>query len=81
MNVPGHEVAPDIRLFYVIIQCIPIPLMMKFTSSNSIIVPVVLKKQAPLKQLYKSMNSYLKDAIEDRGLDRMKHSTKLILSE
>lgn len=55
--------------------------MMKFTSSNSIIVPVVLKKQAPLKQLYKSMNSYLKDAIEDRGLDRMKHSTKLILSE
>ena len=44
INVPGHDIAQDTRLFYVIIQCIPIPLMMKFTSSNSIIVPVVLKK-------------------------------------
>lgn len=69
------------RLFYVIVQCIPIPLMKRFTSSKSIIVPVILNRQQPLKQIYKSVNGYLKHAIEDQGLNKMKHSTKLILSE
>ena len=90
MNIPGidltlndGEVPTDeqTRLFYVIVQCIPIPLMKRFTSSSSIIVPIILRKQQPLKQIYKSMNGYLKQAIEDRGFSKMKNSTKLILSE
>ena len=90
MNIPGIDLTVNereaqaeeqTRLFYVIVQCIPIPLMKRFTSSNSIIVPVILHRQQPLKQIYKSMNGYLKHAIEDRGLSQMKHSTKLILSE
>ena len=77
-EAPADELT---RMFYVIVQCIPIPLMKRFTNSNSIIVPVILNKQQPLKQIYKSMNGYLKHAIEERGHDRIKHSTKLILSE
>ena len=69
------------RLLYVIVQCVPIPLMKKITKSSSIIVPVLLKKQQNLKQIYRSVNGYMKEAIEDRGLHQMKNSTKLILSE
>lgn len=69
------------RLLYVIVQCIPIPLMRRFTKSDSIIVPILLKKQQTLKQVYKSVNTYLRDAIEERGLHSMRNSTKLILSE
>lgn len=81
MSMDGAPSDEETRLFYVIVQCIPIPLMKRFTSSNSIIVPVVLKKQQQLKQIYKSMNGYLQHAIEDRGLYQMKNSTKLVLSE
>ena len=65
INIPGNnlevsaiEMDGNNRLFYVIVQCIPIPLIKKFTSSKSIIIPIVLPKRAPLKQIYKCVNKY-----------------------
>jgi len=56
INVPGGDLAQSViemedqnRLFYVVVQCIPIPLIRKFTSSKSIIIPVILPKRSPLK--------------------------------
>lgn len=34
-----------------------------------------------MKQLYKNINSYISENIEEKGLISMKNSTKLILSE
>ena len=79
----GSDGQPDNRnrLLYVIVQCVPIPFMKRLTKSDSIIVPIVLKKDQTLKHIYKSVNGFMKEAIEDRGLHSMKNSTKLILSE
>lgn len=45
MGSPTKIVARPKRLFYVIIQCIPIPLTIKFTNSSSIIIPILLENR------------------------------------
>lgn len=47
------------RLFYVIVQCLPIPLIKRLTKTDSIIVPIIMKKQQTLKQLYKNVNTFI----------------------
>lgn len=68
-------------LIYVIINCIPIPIMLKATSSESLIIPIVLQKTEPIKTIFKQVNLYFSDNLQQRGLWFMKDSTKLILSE
>lgn len=45
MGSPSKMPTKPSRLFYVIIQCIPIPLTLKFTNSSSLIIPIVLENK------------------------------------
>ena len=55
--------------------------MLKATSSNSMIIPIVIQKTDPIKNIFKQINLYFNDNLQQRGLYYMKDSTKLILSE
>jgi hypothetical protein len=55
--------------------------MLKATSSESLIIPIVLQKTEPIKTIFKQVNLYFSDNLQQRGLWFMKDSTKLILSE
>lgn len=69
------------RIIYVIIQCIPIPILLKTTNSRSLIIPISIDQRDPVKNLFKLINAYFQASLEQRGLTTWKNSTKLILSE
>ena len=69
------------RVIYVIINCIPVPIMLKATNSDSLIIPIVIEKSEPIKSIFKKINLYFSDNLQQRGLYFMKDSTKLILSD
>ena len=47
------------RLLYVIIHCIPIPILLKASLSNCLIIPVNMKLTDPVKALFKHLTLYL----------------------
>ena len=64
-----------------VIQCIPIPLIVKFTSSSSLIIPILLPGNVEVRRIYRELNTYIQNALDDQGLHSMKKSTKLRLSD
>ena len=53
--VPFSEPEDDERLFYVLVQCIPAPILLK-ANSDSIIIPIIAKKNHEVKCLFKLIN-------------------------
>jgi hypothetical protein len=47
------------RLLYVIIHCIPIPILLKASLSNCLIIPQNMKLTDPVKALFKHLTLYL----------------------
>ena len=48
-----------------IIQCIPIPLIVKFTSSSSLIIPILLPGNVEVRGIYRELNAYIQNALQD----------------
>jgi len=69
------------RVLFAVIHCIPIPILRKATMSESLIIPVALDGNLRVKQVYRALNSYFQDNLDQRGLFFIKNSTKLILSD
>ena len=71
----------DRKLLLIIIQSIPIPILLRATSSESLIIPFVVEANSSLKDLFKVVNKYFKDNLDSRGLYFIKSNSKLIVSD
>ena len=51
----------DFKLIYAIVNCIPIPIMLKATCTESLIIPIIIQKTEPIKSIFKQINLYFSD--------------------
>ena len=78
---PNFEKSHGNRVFYVIIHCIPIPILLKATQSESLIMPISIPLSSPLKDIFGMINQYFDETLDQMGLYFIKNSSKLILSD
>jgi F0F1-type ATP synthase membrane subunit b/b' len=65
----------------VIIQCIPLPVLLKASSNRRAVISLSVDKNEKLKGLLKLLTAKIQENLNDEGLEYIKNSTKLVLSE
>ena len=68
-------------LLFVIIQCIPVPIMLKITRLKSILIPIVVKRNITVKAFFKQLTEHVRREMELKGLEQMMANSKLIIND
>lgn len=69
------------RTIYIVLHCIPIPLIKKINPSGKVLISLNVDKDLTIKSLFKVVTEYLKYNLEFNGYNYMKSSSKMIISE
>lgn len=69
------------RVMHVILQCIPIPVLLKINPNGRTVISLSIQKNVTMKSMYKIISEYLQTNLEIQGYQYMMKSSKMMISD
>jgi len=77
----GTNLGHGSRVVYIVIHCIPIPVLLRTTQSQKMIVALTLGQKEPINAVFKEISKYFQYTLEFNGFRHMKMQSKFKFSE